>query len=154
MITYTAYNKKSFIVLLPRDHELASEIKNIQGKWNPRAKPAAGWMVPIDNEARLKEILAPSVKMDTFQEHTKSRKKQDKYHRSISDDEKEEKILEICKQYATYIESEVEIVEEEEPEDELKNTVLELKKKLQVLEKSIEDILVRIENTKNKKSSA
>lgn len=158
-MSYVQYNKKSYIIKgIGKEHELTPDIKAISGKWNARAKPEPGWIVPIENKVGLDLLISKSQKMESIQTHTRSRKEQHKYHRSISDDEEDEKIISICKEYTSYIESaneeEEEVEEHKEKEKEKKgkkdDMISYLDTQVKALQKQVDEILKILGETDKK----
>lgn len=88
-ITYTYYNKVSLAVRGDREKYQDFVKKSLGGKWNPRIKDGAGWIVPIENEEKLKAFINSKRedRLDIISSVKKSRKEQSKYKRAISKSE-------------------------------------------------------------------
>ena len=85
-LSYEEYNKKSYAVR-GNKAKYEAQIKSIGGRWNPRMKDEAGWLVPKENINALKVIIDSVNNVNNSS--SKLRKNQSKYHREESEDEKE-----------------------------------------------------------------
>jgi len=92
MLNYIKYNDEKFAVTGEKDLHHC-EINKIGGRWNPRMKGGAGWLVPVNKESELKKLIRKIKK-----EHKS---------RTETSEPKEEKILEKILEMVDYeIESE------------------------------------------------
>jgi hypothetical protein len=112
-LKYEIFTDKSLIVHGDRV-KYSEAIKRMGGRWNPRCKFGAGWLLPREKEGELKAFIesnknqpvvtqvqtnpqptkgsrsessAPLKGIDLIKSRTKSRKEQKKYHRAVSDTE-------------------------------------------------------------------
>lgn len=84
-ISYEEYNKKSLIVRTDNKEKYQSLLKPLGARWNGRARDGQGWLVPLENEDKLKQVLSDIKReSETSETHTKSRKEQSKFHRAES----------------------------------------------------------------------
>lgn len=66
MLTYQQYNDTKFLVVPATQEERVQYhhiLKRIKARWNSRAKPHPGWLVPIEYEEVLKNILQQEGKV-------------------------------------------------------------------------------------------
>jgi hypothetical protein len=138
-LTYTNYNSRSLAVRGDRDKYQEFVKKNLDGKWNPRLKDGPGWVVPIENEEKLKNFINSKKedRLDIISNIKKSRKEQHKYKRAISkskdEDEDDDKKVD-----EKVDEKEVEKVDEKkdsDDDDEVENVPIEIRN---ILEKDKE----------------
>lgn len=84
-ISYEEYNKKSLIVRTDNKEKYQSLLKPLGARWNGRARDGQGWLVPLENEDKLKQVLSDIKRESEISEtHTKSRKEQSRFHRAES----------------------------------------------------------------------
>jgi hypothetical protein len=62
-LSYKEYNKKSYAVRGNKE-KYESKIKPIGGRWNPRMKDGAGWLVPKESLDKLKLIKQSKKKVE------------------------------------------------------------------------------------------
>ena len=80
-LSYEEYNKKSYAVRGNKE-KYEAQIKPIGGRWNPRMKDGAGWLVPKEHINELKVIVDSVNNLNNSS--SKLRKNQSKYHREES----------------------------------------------------------------------
>jgi len=91
-IEYIDYNDRKFLVYLDKEtHEKC--MRQIGGRWNGRAKPKVGWLIPKENEHLLKNVIENITNKIIIK--PRSRSHQYQYHRAVSitiDDSDEEDV--------------------------------------------------------------
>ena len=86
MLSYSAHNSKTVLVKGDKK-KFASLLKQVDGRWNTKQD---GWVVPIDNEKKLKNLMNALYPEDAVKEEVVSAvevKKDDTAAKAESDDE-------------------------------------------------------------------